>query len=251
MMKYIVVVALVCVFGSSGSGLCNSGQTPGPLGCLDLVVEIVTAPCQLLATCLGMEGPRCVYHPPCRPPRPRVPVKKEKKSAVEEYSTKVVAPTPDQPEPPSRTRQRPPAEPARPERASWPPVTREQPPQPPAAAQPPATAQPPAVSPPRPPAPPSPVPSSAPVPQPPVASSPPPVPRQQPPTESPPTGDPTTGTVQKPPAKEPPPAPPAPRQPREEPAKTIPKPGPAKEKYKAPCGPVYPVVPCIPAPCLR
>ena len=120
MMNRIAFVAIMCLLGSCQAGLCNSGQAPGPAGCLDLVVEIVTAPCQLLATCLGMDGSRYGSLPPCQDKRPRTPVKKTRKPAVEDYSTKVVAPTPDQSERPPLTRRRPPAEPARPEKATWP-----------------------------------------------------------------------------------------------------------------------------------
>jgi len=255
MSKSTVLVALVFVLGSFQAGFCGSAQMAGPVGCLDLVLEVVTAPCQLLATCLGVDGPQCSYPPPRQYKRSCIPVKKSPKGSAEEYSTKVVAPMPDRSERPPVMRQRPPMEPPESKRASSPPVTREQPPQPPAAqppvpkepaspertARPPALpelSRPPALSAPRPAAPPA---------QTAAPSTPPP----QPPAEQVRTGSPATETAQKPPTKQAPPATPVKPKPPTETGKTAKKPAPEKGKVKAPCGPVYPVGPCVPMPCWR
>lgn len=255
MLKRTVLIALVLVLGAFQPGLCGSAQTAGSFGCLDLVLEVVTAPCQLLATCLGMDGPQYGFPPPCRYKRPGAPAKKSRKNSAEEYSTKVVAPMPERSERPPVMHRRPPLEQPEPKRAGSPPVTREQLPQPPTAQPPvpkepappersprtpapPELNQPPALSPPR---------SSTP----PAKTAVPSTSSSQPPTDQVRTSAPVTETAQRPPAAQAsPPAPTKPKAPADT-GKTTRKPTPQKERTKAPCGPVYPVSPCVPMPCWR
>ncbi len=75
-MKRVVIVGLSCVLASFqySWGYQPQAQEPSP-GLIDVLADIATAPCSLLATCLGIDSPaQCPY-----PPRHRltcVPVKK-------------------------------------------------------------------------------------------------------------------------------------------------------------------------------
>ena len=81
-MKRVVIVSLVCVLASfqySWGYQAESQQSSE--GLVEVLTDIITAPCSLLAVCLGMEsGAPCTYpqkqrltcvpvKKPCRPPR--------------------------------------------------------------------------------------------------------------------------------------------------------------------------------------
>ena len=88
-MKRVVIVSLVCVFASfhySWGYQAESQQSSE--GLVEVLTDIITAPCSLLAVCLGMEsGAPCTYpqkqrltcvpvKKPCRPPRTSTTIRK-------------------------------------------------------------------------------------------------------------------------------------------------------------------------------
>jgi len=220
-MKRVIVISFICLLAFSEHGWgCQPVAQEAAGGLIDFVLDIVTAPCNLLAVCLGLDGPTCSYPqkqrltcvPPAAPRRPScrpTPVKKYPRAGTPP------AVTPPLPRPPEG----PPAQPPRAQVPSPPLRTQGEPP-------PPRELIP--VSPPGTPG------TSVPV-------LPPATPGQ--PTR--PGGAPPQEITPKVPKEAPPGVPPQlepPATPRtEKPGK---KPKPRKERYYAPCMPIHP--PCGP-----
>ena len=81
-MKRVVIVSLVCVLASFHYSWGYQAESPqSSEGLVEVLTDIITAPCSLLAVCLGMEsGAPCTYpqkqrltcvpvKKPCQPPR--------------------------------------------------------------------------------------------------------------------------------------------------------------------------------------
>jgi hypothetical protein len=78
-MKRVIIITLACILAFSQYGWgCQPVAQEAAGGLVDFVLDIVTAPCSLLAVCLGVDGPTCSYPqkqrltcvPPCTPRRP-------------------------------------------------------------------------------------------------------------------------------------------------------------------------------------
>jgi len=114
-MKRVIVISFICVLAlSQHCWGCQPVAQEAAGGLIDFVLDIVTAPCNLLAVCLGLDGPTCSYPqkqqvtcvPPMPPRRPScrpTPVKKYPRAGAPP------AVTPQLPRPPEG----PPAQPPR------------------------------------------------------------------------------------------------------------------------------------------
>lgn len=56
-MKKLMFIGVICLFVSLGSAWARGPEPPSHTGaCLDLLYAVITAPCQILVTCLGLDG---------------------------------------------------------------------------------------------------------------------------------------------------------------------------------------------------
>ena len=102
-MNRVVVIGLVCVLAFTQSSWGKNAQSENIAGGLfDIVIDIVTAPCYLLAACLGMDNQ------PCLTPQKKlvtcVPAKTVSHSPYQSASQKKI-PTASPPAPPRTVRQ--------------------------------------------------------------------------------------------------------------------------------------------------
>jgi hypothetical protein len=129
-MKRILLFALICVLASFQPGWAGRSDYGPATDCFEIVTGILTLPCRIVATCLGLDAqPVGTYrqcYDPCHgaPPWPR---KKVTKKSAEDYSTKVISPMAEPPGKPTARQGGAPAQPPIPEKASWPPPSAENP----------------------------------------------------------------------------------------------------------------------------
>jgi len=128
MIRPIIAIGLICILVSFQSAWGRDFQPAQEIdNVVSIVADIIRAPCDLLALCLGVDGPsrartqppkRCV--PPGKPAKKvtKEPTSKEREPAQEPTSEPGAAPRPGEP---GKTVQ--PAEPVRPARPATAPAT--------------------------------------------------------------------------------------------------------------------------------